>query len=217
MEIFSRTLALICILILTPFYIIISICCISFQGFPILFTQERVGYKFRTFKIYKFRSMSFNSGEFITSPNDSRITKFGKILRKTKIDEIPQLFNILKGDMRFIGPRPEVRQYFSEEDFVFLSNVKPGISDFASIILRNESIILDKIGGDNPYEKLLPIKLELANYYSMNKSFWLDIQLVAITIISILLPDFAIRTFAVPLIKLRSRRSEVFLSKYIID
>ena len=87
--------------------------------------------------------------------------------------------------MRFIGPRPEVKQYFSKKNFKFLNNVKPGISDFASIILRNESLILEKIGGENPYEQLLPIKLELADYYSKNKSFWLDLKLVVITTISI--------------------------------
>tara|TARA_Y100001958_G_C20948298_1_gene351930 strand:+ start:110 stop:595 length:486 start_codon:yes stop_codon:yes gene_type:complete len=160
--------------------------------------------------------MKFNSGSIITSPNDSRITKLGKILRKTKIDEVPQLYNIIKGEMRFIGPRPEVRQYFSKKDFQFLKVVKPGISDFASIILRNESSILKKIGGNDPYEKLLPIKLELANYYSKNKSFWLDFQLVIITTISILLPKFAIKFLAMPLIKTRSRNTELFFNKYVL-
>ena len=137
--------------------------------------------------------MKFSSGSIITSPNDSRITKIGEILRKTKIDELPQLFNIIKGEMRFIGPRPEVRQYFSKKDFQFLKVVKPGISDFASIILRNESLILKKIGGNDPYKKLLPIKLELANYYSRKKSFSLDFKLVLITILSIFFPDYASR------------------------
>ena len=144
MEILSRIIAFAFILILTPFLLLISLFCIIFQGFPILFEQERLGYHFKTFKIYKFRSMKFSSGSIITSPNDSRITKIGEILRKTKIDELPQLFNIIKGEMRFIGPRPEVKQYFSKKDFQFLKVVKPGISDFASIILRNESLILKK-------------------------------------------------------------------------
>ena len=119
-----------------------------------------------------------NSGKTITDPNDLRITKFGKFLRKTKLDEIPQPINIIKGEMRFIGPRPEVKDYFNKQKFRFLKNVKPGISDFASIILRNESKILDQIGGEEPYEKLLPIKLELAQYYSLKKSFCCDFSLL---------------------------------------
>ena len=193
MEIFSRTIALTFIFLLTPFFLIVSLLCIIFQGFPIFFGQERVGYSFKYFKIYKFRTMNFDVGEVITGSNDPRITKFGKILRAMKIDEIPQLFNILKGEMRFIGPRPEVKQYFSKKNFKFLNNVKPGISDFASIILRNESLILEKIGGENPYEQLLPIKLELADYYSKNKSFWLDLKLVVITTISIFFPQICFK------------------------
>ena len=87
--------------------------------------------------------------------------------------------------MRFIGPRPEVKQYFSKKNFKFLNNVKAWDIRFRINNSRNESLILEKIGGENPYEQLLPIKLELADYYSKNKSFWLDLKLVVITTISI--------------------------------
>jgi len=137
--------------------------------------------------------MVINEGEAITLSIDSRVTKWGLILRKLKLDELPQLFNIIKGDMRFIGPRPEVLMYFNESDFDFLKVVKPGISDFSSIILRNENEILESIGGDNPYEKLLPIKIRLANYYSRRKCFSLDFKLVLITILSIFFHDYAFR------------------------
>ena len=123
MEIISRFLALTLIVILSPILIFISILCIIFQGFPIIFKQERVGYNYKIFKIYKFRTMSRNNGDLITIRHDRRITKIGKILRMTKIDEIPQLLNILKGDMRFIGPRPEVPSYFEKSAFHFLMNV----------------------------------------------------------------------------------------------
>ena len=135
--------------------------------------------------------MHNNSGPLITQSRDNRVTNIGKFLRKSKIDELPQLINILKGDMRFIGPRPEVFEYFDKNKFLFLKKIKPGISDYASIILRNESKILRKIGGDNPYEKLLPIKLKLAEYYSNKKCFLLDLKLVSITFISIVFPNLA--------------------------
>ena len=100
-----------------------------------------------------------NSGDFITKSNDNRVTFLGRLLRKTKIDEIPQLLNIIRGEMRFIGPRPEVEEYFKKQKFQFLKNIKPGISDYSSIIFRNEAEILNNIGGNDPYRKLLPIKL----------------------------------------------------------
>ena len=93
--------------------------------------------------------------------------------------------------MRFIGPRPEVFEYFDKNKFLFLKRIKPGISDYASIIFRNESEILREIGGSNPYKKLLPIKLKLAEYYSNKKCFILDLKLVSITFISIVLPEIA--------------------------
>ncbi len=216
MEIISRFLALILIVILSPILIFVSILCIIFQGFPIIFKQDRVGYNYKTFEIYKFRTMSEDDGDLITVRNDSRITKIGKILRKTKIDEIPQLLNILKGEMRFIGPRPEVLSYFEKGTFKFLMNVKPGISDYSSILFRHEEVILERIGGNNPYLKLLPIKLELAEYYSKNKNFFLDLKLVMITVLSIFFPSFISKTLIVPSLVSDLPITRKFLEKYII-
>ncbi len=214
LEFFSRAVATFIFFMISPVFLFIMFCCLLVQGSPIFFVQERIGFNFKTFKIYKFRTMVNNSGGLITLPNDSRITFMGKILRLSKLDEVPQLINIIKGDMRFIGPRPEVKFYLAKYDFSFLKLVKPGISDFSSIILRNESMILEKIGGHNPYDKLLPIKLELANYYSKNKSFLLDLKLVIITSISLFFPNFAITKLAVPLMKLKSDKTKEFLYKY---
>ena len=193
MEIISRISALILIIFFIPVFLTLSIFSLFFQGSPVFFKQDRVGKDFEIFQIVKFRTMVLNRGEAITLSNDSRVTKWGLMLRKLKLDELPQLLNIIKGDMRFIGPRPEVLKYFNKNNLNFLKNVKPGISDFSSIILRNENEILESIGGDRPYEKLLPIKIKLANYYSNRKSFSLDFKLVLITIISIFLPDYASR------------------------
>ena len=215
-EVFSRSIALFFLIILSPVYIIVMCACFLFQGAPIFYKQKRVGYRFSIFEIYKFRTMVKNSGKIITDPIDARITMLGKFLRNTKIDEIPQLYNIIKGDMRFIGPRPEVPDYVDNKTFSFLKYVKPGMSDFASIVLRDESKILFKIGGNEPYLELLPIKIELAAYYANKKSFLLDLQLVIITTISIFFPNFAAKELAIPLIKLKSQRTNSFLNKFII-
>lgn len=194
----SRSIALIIIVILFPLFVFIYLMLLSFQGRPIFFQQKRIGYKFEEFKIIKFRTMIPNNGSVITKKNDSRITFLGKILRKSKLDEIPQLFNILNGEMRFIGPRPEILKYFDYDRFEFLNHIKPGLSDYSSIIFRNEDQILDNIGGDNAYEQLLPIKISLANYYAKRKSFHLDLQLVFGTIFAIFLPYYISSYFIIP-------------------
>jgi len=183
MELISRLIALILFLLLSPLLFFISIISIMSHGRPIIFQQNRVGYKNVNFKIYKFRTMVENSGSLLTAKNDIRVTTFGKFLRKTKLDEIPQLLNILKGEMRFIGPRPEVSKFTEKADFSFLSKIKPGISDYSSIILRDESKILNS--KNNDYDSLLQIKVQLAHFYSDNKNFFLDLRLVFITIISV--------------------------------
>ena len=133
-----------------------------------------------------------NKGSAITNYNDQRITKIGFYLRKFKIDELPQLLNIIRGEMRFIGPRPEVKQYINEEDFKF-KIIKPGISDFASILFRNEDNYMNVIGGQNPYFKLLEVKTELANYYAEKKSFQLDLFLTMLTVFAIFFPKLFLK------------------------
>ena len=126
--------------------------------------------------------------EYITSRNDFRITKWGKFIRILKIDELPQLWNIIKGDMRFVGPRPEVEEFVNNQDFSFLNTIKPGLTDISSIILRNEEKVLNNLGGVEHYPELLLIKLELCYLYVKSKSFVLNLKLVILTILSILFP-----------------------------
>ena len=215
LEVFSRLVAFILLILLSPIFFIVIIGSTIFQGLPIFFKQERVGFNFNNFQIYKFRSMINNVGDLITSANDKRITKWGKFLRNTKIDELPQLINIVKGDMRFIGPRPEVLKFFNKNDFNFLMVVKPGISDFSSIILRDESKILNAIGGKNPYRKLLPIKLELASFYAQNKSFSLDFYLVIITILSLFFPNFAAKKLVTNKLEFSSDINRDFIIQFV--
>ena len=195
MELFSRTVSAIMIVILSPFFLLISAGSLLFQGYPILFKQERVGYKFSLFNLYKFRTMKINNdNKSVTEAGDNRITTWGKFLRKFKLDELPQLWNILKGEMRFIGPRPELPQFVKKEVFSFLHSVKPGLTDFSSILFRNEEKILSNMGGIDHYSKLLRVKVQLGQLYANNKGLRLDLMLVFFTLVAIFMPAFAQRS-----------------------
>lgn len=156
----------------------------------VLFRQERIGKDGVPFTIYKFRSMrKDNCGLKITTSGDSRITPIGKVLRKTKLDELPQLFNVLKGDMSFVGPRPEVREYtdlYDEEQRQVLL-VRPGITGLASIRYRNENEIL--AASDDPnrtyIEEVMPQKIALDLEYIPRASVWYDIRLILETLVTV--------------------------------
>jgi len=156
---------------------------------PILYRGIRVGEDGKLFNIYKFRTMVVDAdkkGGPSTSDDDPRITKIGKVLRKYKLDEIPQLINVLKGEMSIVGPRPEVPQevatYSDEEKRILL--VKPGMTDYASILFNNEGEILK--GSSDPHqtyrEKIRPEKLRLALQYVDNNSFLVDLNIIIKTV-----------------------------------
>jgi lipopolysaccharide/colanic/teichoic acid biosynthesis glycosyltransferase len=173
------------IVILSPLFFIVSILILITSRGGVFFVQERVGKNGKTFKILKFRSMVTDAekkGMQITTDQDNRITKIGKLIRKTKIDELPQLFNVLAGNMSFVGPRPEVPKYvelYTEEQRKVLS-VKPGITDLASIEFRNENDMLkEQEDPEKKYiEEIMPAKLELNLVYIEKKSFFYDIKLI---------------------------------------
>lgn len=156
---------------------------------PIFFVQKRVGKNGILFNLIKFRTMKVAQGKFKESfdaGDSSRITPLGKFLRKTKIDELPQLFNVLKGEMSFVGPRPEVKMWTEvyPEKWAIVHQVKPGITDEASIKFRNEEEILKNV--TNPIETykilILPQKLSLYIHYVQNQSFIGDIKILIKTI-----------------------------------
>ena len=215
MKFFSRILAVFILAILLPVLFLIALINYFTMGKPIIYKQKRVGFKFEKFYIYKFRTMKINNGPLLTSSDDIRITSWGRFLRIFKLDELPQLINIIKGQMRFIGPRPEVPKYVNNDKFSFLNIVPPGLSDYASIVFRNESIIMDNIGGADPYKKLLSCKLMLAEYYSKNKGFLLDLKLVAFTLLSILFPDYTNKNFVLPIIKKDSPELKIMLDELV--
>ena len=180
------------ILILVPFFIIMSsIIKISSKG-PVFFLQKRITQFGREFKIIKFRTMVTHAeqlGPQITSNNDSRITKLGSFLRKFRIDEIPQLFNILIGDMSFVGTRPEVLKYvkcYSDEMMATLL-LPAGVTSKASIEYKNESLLLNKAQElDKTYiEVILPQKMEINLLALKEFSFLQDISIIIRTIVNI--------------------------------
>ena len=174
MELISRLTAGMLLLFLSPLLIIIGMVNLVIQGTPVFFKQSRIGKNFKEFNIYKFRSMKnglSNQNSFATG-RDIHANNWGKFLRKTKLDELPQLVNVIKGDMRFIGPRPEVPEFVDRDSFSFLEKIKPGLSGYSSILFRNESEIWSMIDSEDPYEEILKIKIALDKYYVKKKRFY---------------------------------------------
>lgn len=179
------------ILVLSPLLLITAAVVAFTSEGGVFFRQERTGRGGKPFLIYKFRTMrKDNAGLQITTGDDSRVTKAGRVLRKYKLDELPQLFNVLKGDMSFVGPRPEVpeytRLYTPRQQQIFL--VRPGITDLASIRFRNENDLLT--GSSDPnltyIEKIMPQKLELGLEYIQNMSTGYDLKLILKTLVTVI-------------------------------
>jgi lipopolysaccharide/colanic/teichoic acid biosynthesis glycosyltransferase len=175
-RIFDILFSFLGLIILAPIFIVIAILIIYTSKGNIFYAQKRVGKHNKDFTLFKFRTMRANadkSGLLTVGTKDARITKVGYFLRKYKLDELPQLFNVLKGDMSLVGPRPEVRKYvdlYNDEQKRVL-NVRPGITDYASIEYRNENKILAQF--DEPekqyVEEIMPQKLRLSLRYVENR------------------------------------------------
>ncbi|MED9962727.1 MAG: sugar transferase [Bacteroidales bacterium] len=188
-RLFDITASFFGIIILSPLLIFIGLWVgLSSKG-GVFYKQIRVGKNNKDFKLYKFRSMRVNSdkqGLLTVGSKDSRITKAGYFIRKYKIDELPQLFNVLKGDMSFVGPRPEVRRYvdlYSKEQMKVLK-VAPGITDPASIKYRNENDILSSQSNPEEYyiQHIMPDKLKINIDYINTQTFIKDIKIIFQTI-----------------------------------
>jgi lipopolysaccharide/colanic/teichoic acid biosynthesis glycosyltransferase len=156
---------------------------------PVFFRQERMGKGFKPFFIYKFRTMvqdPSETGAPLTIGDDPRITRTGRFLRKTKIDELPQLINVLKGEMTFVGPRPEVRQFVElfRRDYEEILKIRPGVTDIASLKYEDESTVISQF--KNPEEayinKILPDKIRLAKEYISQSSLFFDLGLILKTL-----------------------------------
>lgn len=185
---FDILLASIGLIVLSPLFVVIAILIMLDSKGGIFYRQIRVGKNVEDFPLLKFRTMYVhpNDQQLLTIGNDARITKIGHWLRKHKLDELPQLLNILKGHMSFVGPRPEVRKYvnlYNDEQIRVLS-VKPGITDWASIEFSNECEILTKSNDpENFYiEKLIPLKISHNMTYINRHDLWIDLKIIFLTI-----------------------------------
>ena len=180
------------IIILLPFFVIICLMMIVSCGFPLFYLQSRVGKNGKDFKLFKFRTMYLDAdkkGLLTVGGRDPRVTNIGYYLRKYKLDELPQLFNVLFGTMSLVGPRPEVRKYvdlYTQEQQQVLS-VKPGITDFASLEYIKENDLLAK--SDNPEQtyinEIMPAKLALNAKYIEQQGLFVDFKIIVKTILKI--------------------------------
>ena len=184
----DKTAALVGLIMLSPILLITALLIrIKMPGGPVIFRQQRVGRHGQLFTIYKFRSMTTgHQGSSVSVAGEARITPLGAILRRYKIDELPELWNVLKGDMSLVGPRPDVPGYADKltgDDREILL-LRPGITGPASLKYRNEEELLATV--DNPQEYndtvIYPDKIRLNRYYLHHYSFWKDIQMIICTV-----------------------------------
>jgi len=185
-------IALVALVILSPLFLIVPILVKLDSPGPVFFLQERVGKDFKKFRIIKFRTMVVDapkSKNTITKKSDTRITRIGKILRKFKIDEMPQIINVLKGDMSVVGPRSDVEKYVKmfEKDFREILRVRPGMAGYVITKFRNEEEILERYEDleEGYIKEVLPRKIALDKEYIENISFWNDVKIFFLTFLSV--------------------------------
>ena len=175
------------LVLLSPVFLVVAICIWLEDRGPAFFVQTRIGRNHRPFRMYKFRSMqNVNQGPSLTVGNDSRITKIGRILRKTKIDEFPQLWNVLVGEMSLVGPRPEVETYvslYSAEQKRVLE-LKPGITDPASLAMYDEAKLLSRASNPEEFyiQKVMPEKIRINLEYANKAGVITDFLVIAATL-----------------------------------
>jgi len=184
---FDFTVSSLALLILAPLFGLVAILIKLDSAGPVFFRQERIGQGFHPFRIFKLRTMIESAqGPLVTAGKDSRVTRVGAVLRRTKVDELPQLINVLKGEMSLVGPRPEVRKYVEmfRQDYEEILRIKPGITDLASLKYRHETDVLGQ--SANPEEQyvteILPDKIKLAKEYLRRSSFLVDVRVITKTI-----------------------------------
>ena len=174
------------LILLAPLFVFCALLILLDDGPPVLFRQKRIGRHGQLFTILKFRSMrTGKTGIPITTSGDSRVTKVGSWLRALKIDELPQLMNVLQGSMSLIGPRPEVPEYVEFDDEIWrqVLEVRPGITDLASLAFRHEEVLLASAADPVEFYRsvVLPEKLRLNLQYQQSRSFILDLKLLWMT------------------------------------
>ncbi|MGT2887229.1 sugar transferase [Streptococcus didelphis] len=195
--IFDKFVAFFMIILLSPIFLILGVLIKLEDKGPVFYRQERITKNGKIFKIYKFRTMVLNAdkiGSLVTTENDLRITKIGSVIRKYRLDEIPQLLNILEGDMSFVGARPEVLKYvLNYTDEMKVSLLLPaGVTSRSSIEFKDEEILIKRytesgLTLDQAYiEKILPIKMQRNIEYVYNFNFFDDLKIMVLTVINVI-------------------------------
>ncbi len=189
-RLFDILISALVLTVLSPVLLLLSAAIVLDSGFPVFFSQIRVGRGFRDFRLRKFRTMRTGlAGSSITVAGDRRITRLGRLLRNAKLDELPQFWNVLRGEMSVVGPRPEIPEYVElyRERYLRILAVRPGITDLASIHFRDEEAILamslDPLCDYK--ERVLPMKLDLADRYLQTQSTFGDFAIIVRTAIII--------------------------------
>lgn len=180
------------LIVLAPLFAAVALLIRLDSRGPVFFRQVRTGRHFLPFRIYKFRTMTLGAearGARITVSGDRRVTGVGRILRKYKIDELPQLINVLRGDMSFVGPRPEVPEYVAmfREQYATLLTLRPGITDPASLAFsREEELLASSESWEEEYRKfVLPEKISLSRRYVESRSMLSDLKVISMTLFKI--------------------------------
>ena len=190
---FDIVISLIGIVILFPLGLFITLVILAGDRGSVFFSQKRIGQNQQPFTLYKFRSMTVklnSDNDNFDAGDQTRVTRIGKILRKTKLDELPQLINVLRGDMSMVGPRPEIKKWVDvyPRQWAFVLTVKPGITDNAAILFRNEEEILARASNPDMHYKeiILPAKLSIYSDYIRNHSFKGDILILIKTFLTVI-------------------------------
>ncbi len=196
-RIFDAASAGVALILFAPVMLLVALLVKLSSPGPVLFSQERIGKDGVSFRIYKFRTMVTGAaGSLITEKKDPRITRIGGLLRKTKLDELPQLFNVVRGDMSVVGPRPETPEfvdYYTEDDRRILK-LRPGLTDIATVSFRNEEELLASAEDHERFyiNTVLRRKMRFKKEYLRRASFWFDLELILLTVFKILLPGLVI-------------------------
>jgi lipopolysaccharide/colanic/teichoic acid biosynthesis glycosyltransferase len=178
----------------TPFLPLIALAVRLDSNGPVFFSQERIGTGFRPFRVLKLRTMTDRvSGVAITCGDDPRITRVGRVIRRFKLDEVPQLWNVFRGDMSMVGPRPEVREHVAlyVEDYKLVLSVRPGITDPASIAYRSEAELLGMAKDPEAYYRrvVLPHKIRMSREYLIKANLRTDLAVLVRTLVACLAPQ----------------------------
>ncbi len=195
----EAVIAFLGLILIAPLMALTGLAIAVSSGRPVFFRQRRVGQHGRIFELYKLRTMKSSvDGPQITSGNDARITRLGRFLRHTKLDELPTLWNVLCGDMSLVGPRPEVPRFVNLEDPIWhkVLSARPGITDPVTLVLRSEADLLAKIEGDTEryyVQELQPAKLEGYVAYLNARTWRSDLRVLLWTIAAVVVPRQANR------------------------